>query len=62
MGNSTTTSWVAMDTAAETIHVAIFRGEEAKPSEEFEVKADAQRDRAAEEEIGKGNGSGEVCL
>ena len=42
MGNSTTTSWVAMDTAAERIHVAIFRGEEATPSEEFEVKADAQ--------------------
>ena len=42
MRNSTTTSWVAMDTAAETIHVAIFRGEEATPSAEFEVKADAQ--------------------
>lgn len=42
MGNSTTTSWVAMDTASETIHVAIFRGEEATPSAEFEVKADAE--------------------
>jgi transposase len=42
MRNSTTMSWVAMDTAAETIHVAIFRGEEATPSAEFEVKADAQ--------------------
>jgi len=42
MGNSTSTSWVAMDTAAETIHVAIFRGEEAKASEEFEVSADAR--------------------
>jgi transposase len=31
-----------MDTAAETIHVAILRGEEAKPSEEFEVSADAK--------------------
>ncbi len=42
MRNSTTTSWVAMDTAAKTIHVAIFRGEEVNPSEEFEVGADAQ--------------------
>jgi transposase len=42
MGNSTSTSWIAMDTAAETIHVSIFRGEEATPSEEFEVAADAR--------------------
>ena len=42
MGNGTATSWVAMDTAAETIQVAIFRGEEATPSEEFEVGADAR--------------------
>jgi len=31
-----------MDTAAETIQVAIFRGEEATPSEEFEVTADGR--------------------
>jgi transposase len=37
-----TTSWVAMDTAAEKIQVAIFRGEEAEPSEEFEISADAR--------------------
>lgn len=41
MGNATSTSWIAMDTAAERIHVAIFRGEEATPSEEFEIGTDA---------------------
>lgn len=43
MRNSTSarTSWVAMDTAAEKIHVAIFRDDEGKPSEEFEIAADA---------------------
>jgi transposase len=42
MGKNTTTSWVAMDTAAETIQVAIFRGDEARPGEEFEVSADGR--------------------
>jgi transposase len=42
MGDATTTSWIAMDTSAETIQVAIFRGEEAKPCEEFEVGTDAR--------------------
>ena len=42
MREGTPTSWVAMDTAAETIQVAIFRGEEAKPSEEFQLSADAR--------------------
>jgi transposase len=42
MGNSTSTSWVAMDTAAESIQVAIFRGDEATPGEEFEVGTDAR--------------------
>lgn len=42
MGNSTSTSWVAMDTAAEKIHVAILRGDEVSPSEEFEIGADAR--------------------
>ena len=44
MSNSTSpcTSWVAMDTAAETIHVAIYRGDEATPGEEFQVSADAK--------------------
>jgi len=42
MGNGTPTSWVGMDTSAEKIHVAIFRGAEVKPAEEFEVGADAK--------------------
>ena len=43
MGNATTaTSWVAMDTDAENIHVAIFRGEEADPSAEFQVGSDSR--------------------
>ena len=33
-------SWVAIDTGAEKMQVAIFRGEEATPSEEFEVVVD----------------------
>jgi transposase len=42
MKNSTPTSWVGMDTSAEKIHVAIFRGAEKSPSEEFEIGADAK--------------------
>jgi|KBSSwiS6_1023812.scaffolds.fasta_scaffold14872_1 transposase len=42
MSHITSTSWVAMDTAAEKIQVAIFRGSEATPSEEFEVSADSR--------------------
>ena len=42
MRNSTPTSWVGMDASAEKIHVAIFRGSEAQPAEEFEVGTDAR--------------------
>ena len=42
MSHITSTSWVAMDTAAEKIQVAIFRGSEATPSEEFEVSANSR--------------------
>jgi transposase len=41
MSDSTTKSWVGMDTAAEKIQVAIYRGDSEEPSEEFEVRADA---------------------
>jgi transposase len=36
------TSWVGMDTSANRISIAILRGEESKPSEEFEIAADAR--------------------
>lgn len=42
MSNATPTSWVAMDTDAENIHVAIFRGSETNPSEEFQVGSDSR--------------------
>lgn len=42
MKNSTPTSWVGMDVSAEQIHVAIFRGAETRPAEEFEVSTDAK--------------------
>ena len=42
MSNATPTSWVAMDTDAERIHVAIFRGDEGHPSEEFQVGTDGR--------------------
>jgi transposase len=42
MSNATPTSWVAMDTDAENIHVAIFRGDEGHPSEEFQVGTDGR--------------------
>ena len=53
---STGTSWVAMDTAAETIHVAVFRGDEAKPSEEFEVSADAKGIGRLKSKLGRESG------
>ena len=42
MSNATSTSSIAMDTDAENIHVAIFRGDEASPSEEFQVGSDSR--------------------
>lgn len=42
MKKNTTISWVAMDTSAEKINVAIFRGDERAPSEEFEFSSDAK--------------------
>lgn len=42
MSHATPISWVAMDTDAATIHVAIFRGDEANPSEEFQVGSDSR--------------------
>jgi transposase len=42
MSNATPTSWVAMDTDAQNIYVAVFRGEEKDPSEEFEVTSDSR--------------------
>ena len=40
--SNATTSWVAMDTDAATIHVAIFRGEGKEPDEEFHVGSDSR--------------------
>ncbi len=42
MTNATPTNWVAMDNDAEKIQIAIFRGDEATPSEEFQVDTDGK--------------------
>jgi transposase len=42
-----------MDTAAEKIQVAMFRGEEAKPSEEFEISTDARGIGRLKAKLGK---------
>ena len=57
MRKSTSTSWVAMDTAADKIHVAIFRGEENTPREEFEVGTDARGIGRLKKKIGEEPGT-----
>jgi transposase len=56
MSDATANSWVAMDTDAETIHVAIFRGQERNPSEEFQVSSDSRGVGRLKNKLGKENG------
>lgn len=56
MSNATRISWVAMDTDAETIHVAIFRGQEASPSEEFQVSSDGRGIGRLKKKLGQEEG------